>query len=123
MTVSLEELIRLCNARCVRSDGAEPDFDMLSLEIEFLLFDSRRLNSAERTAFSKIKAVRFLPAISAARSIMAFCAGGILRLIVSVLAMTNSFLKNYDETLFSSIQCVYKRPHIDRAIDLQGNIR
>lgn len=55
MTVSLEELIRLCNARCVRSDGAKPDFDMLSLEIEFLLFDSRRLNSAERTAFFALR--------------------------------------------------------------------
>ena len=55
MIVSLEELIGLCNAHCVCSDGTKPDFSMLSLEIEFLLFDSRRLNSAERTAFFALR--------------------------------------------------------------------
>ncbi len=68
MIVSLEELIGLCNAHCFCSDGTKPDFSMLSLEIEFLLFDSRRLNSAERTAFFALRSTdndghRFIEAL------------------------------------------------------------
>lgn len=55
MIVSLEELIDLCNARCVCSEGETPDVCMLSRKIEFLLFDSRRLNSAESTAFFALR--------------------------------------------------------------------
>lgn len=55
MVLQLEKLIEVCKATVLCSDQMNLDSDFLSFEINSLLFDSRRLNSANHTVFFAIR--------------------------------------------------------------------
>ncbi len=55
MVLQLGKLIEVCKATVLCSDQMNLDSDFLSFEINSLLFDSRRLNSANHTVFFAIK--------------------------------------------------------------------
>ena len=55
MVLQLEKLIEVCKATVLCSDKMNLDSDFLSFEINSLLFDSRRLNSANHTVFFAIR--------------------------------------------------------------------
>ena len=55
MVLQLGKLIEVCKATVLCSDQMNLDSDFLSFEINSLLFDSRRLNSANHTVFFAIR--------------------------------------------------------------------
>ncbi len=55
MVLQLGKLIEVCKATVLCSDKMNLDSDFLSFEINSLLFDSRRLNSANHTVFFAIR--------------------------------------------------------------------
>ncbi|MEE0961235.1 MAG: bifunctional UDP-N-acetylmuramoyl-tripeptide:D-alanyl-D-alanine ligase/alanine racemase [Bacteroidales bacterium] len=55
MVLQLEKLIEVCKATVLCSEEMNLDSDFLSFEINSLLFDSRRLNSANHTVFFAIR--------------------------------------------------------------------
>lgn len=55
MVLQLRKLIEICKATVLCSDQMNLDSDFLSFEINSLLFDSRRLNSANHTVFFAIR--------------------------------------------------------------------
>lgn len=55
MVLQLGKLIEICKATVLCSDQMNLDSDFLSFEINSLLFDSRRLNSANHTVFFAIR--------------------------------------------------------------------
>jgi UDP-N-acetylmuramyl pentapeptide synthase len=55
MVLTLDELKNISKATILCSDRTKLESILPTLEINFLLFDSRRLNEAKRTAFFAIK--------------------------------------------------------------------
>ena len=55
MILSLKKLMDVCRAQCLCSEEMKLDSAVLSSEIKFLLFDSRKLNAPEQTVFFAIR--------------------------------------------------------------------